>query len=142
MFKEAVQTIQPLGLDKLSKPRTKKVPKRFAGLALSFTPDSVSQYYKIEYLKLIDVAIRQLSDRIIECPGLIRYCELENVLLTGKFNKEITQQYPELESEGCAFQVQLDMFHSHVNRIFPARPTTSTVSLSLSDCCDALRNMR
>lgn len=62
------------------------------------------------------------------------------MLLTGKLNEEITQQYPELKCEGRAFQTQLDMFHTARTGTPLAVVTTSTRS-SLDTCCDVLRNM-
>lgn len=134
MFKEAEQMIESLDLKDLSIPRTKKPPARVCGLAEAFHTQSVPRYFKIEYLKLVDVAIQQLSDRIIDCPGLLRYCELEAMLLSGKVNEAISKQYPELKCEGRSFQTQLDMFHC-----LPAITTTMTLSLDI--CCDVLRSM-
>ena len=138
IFKEAEQMIESLDLGELSTPRTKNVPTRFRGLALAFHPQSVLQHFKVEYLKLVDVAIRQLSDRIIDCPGLIRYCELEAMLLSGKVNEKISQQYPELKCLGQSFQTQLDMFHSVHTPLALAMTTTRP---SLHSCCEILRGM-
>ena len=77
IFKEAEQMIQSLDLEELSIPRTKKPPARFSGLAEAFHTKNVPKHFKIEYLKLVDVAFQHLGDRIIVCPGLLRYCELE-----------------------------------------------------------------
>jgi hypothetical protein len=107
-------------------------------LTLAFQPESVQQHFKIEYLKLVDVAIRQLNDRIIDCPGLIRYRELEAMLLSGKVNEDISQQYPELKCDGQSFQTQLNMFHAVHTRQTMA---TTTSRPSLDSCCDVLRGM-
>lgn len=84
IFREAQQKIESLDLDELSLPRTKKTPKRLCGPTEGFVAESVSKYFHIEYLKLVDTAIQQLSDRIIERPGLNRYCELEEILRSTK----------------------------------------------------------
>jgi len=66
----------------------------------------------LKYRKLIDVAIQQLSDRLMDCPGLLRYCELEAMLLTGNLDEKVTRLYLELACDDRSFQTQLDMFHS------------------------------
>ena len=86
----------------------------------------------VEYFKLLDVSIQQLSDRILDCPGIKRYCELESILVTGHIG-DIARQYPELDSTGRSFQSELDMF-----RMLPAFQPNS---VTLSSCADALRNM-
>ena len=126
--------IKALDLEELSVPRARKPPARFCGLAEAFQTKSVRKYFRIEYLKLIDVAIQQLSDRLIDCPGFLRYCELEAMLLTGKLDENVTRLYPELSCEGRSFQTQLDMFHS-----LPGM--TTETPLTLNTCCQVLRNM-
>jgi len=69
----------------------------------------VEEYFRTEYFKLADTCIQQLSDRLIDCPGLKVYCELENVLLTGHVGP-IVEQYPELHSR--ALQTELTMFRT------------------------------
>ena len=53
--------IKVLDLEELSVPRARKPPARFGGLGEVFQTKSVCKYFRIEYLKLIDVAIQQLS---------------------------------------------------------------------------------
>ena len=113
--------------------RARKPPARFGGLGEVFQSKSVCKYFRIEYLKLIDVAIQQLSDRLIDCPGLRGYCELEAMLLTGNLDEKVTQLYPELACDGPSFQTQLDMFHS-----LPGMTTTETAP-TLNACCDVLK---
>jgi len=60
------------------------------------------------------------------------------MLLSGKVNEEISQQYPELKCEGRSFQTQLDMFHTVPTPVATAMTTTTT---SLDSCCDVLRSM-
>jgi len=127
--------IKVLDLEELSVPRTRKPPGRFCGLGEVFQTKSVCKYFRIEYRKLIDVAIQQLSDRLIDCPGLLRYCELEAMLLTGNLDEKVTELYPELACDGRSFQTQLDMFHS-----LPGMTTTETAP-TLNACCDVLKNM-
>ncbi len=53
----------------------------------AFHTNSVHRKLKIEFLKLVDVAIQQLNDRtIIACPDL-RYCEHKAMLLSGTVNE-------------------------------------------------------
>ena len=68
---------EDLQLEDLSLPRAKKPPSRFCGIAEAFHARSVKQHFRIEYLKMVDVATEQLRDRIIGCPGLKQYCELD-----------------------------------------------------------------
>ena len=72
---------------------------------------TVEQYYRIEFRKIIDVAIQQLNQRLLQCPGLTSYCELESILVCGKVDDNLADRYPELTYEGRSFQTQLDMFH-------------------------------
>ena len=46
---------------------------------------------------MVDVAIRQLNDRLLECPGLVHYCELEALLVSRKVGEKIANRYPELQ---------------------------------------------
>ena len=80
--------IKVLHLEELSVPRARRPPARFCGVSEVFQTKSVCKYFRIEYLKLIDVAIQQLSVRLIDCPRLLRYCELEAMLLTGISGRE------------------------------------------------------
>jgi len=49
----------------------------------------------------------------MNCPGLIRYCELEAILLSGNINESVIPLYPELIATiRGSFQSQLDMFLS------------------------------
>ena len=127
--------IKVLDLAELSVPRARKPPPRFGGPGEAFHSKSVCEYFRIEYLKLIDVAIQQISDRLIDCPGLLRYCELEAMLLTGNLDEKVTQLYPELACDGRSFQTQLDMFHS-----LPGMTTTETEP-TLNVCCNVLKHM-
>jgi len=116
-------------------PLARRPPARFCGPGEVFQTKSVCEYFRIEYLKLIDVTIQQLSDRLIDCPGLLRYCELETMLLTRNLDEEVKQLCPELACDGRSFQTQLDMFHS-----LPGMTTTETAP-TLNACCDVLKNM-
>ena len=124
--------IKVLHLKELSVPRARRPPARFCGVGEVFHTNSVCKYFRIEYLKLIDVAIQQLSDRLIDCPGLSRYCELETMLLTENLDEKVTQLYPELACVGRSFQTQLDMFHSLPGMTTETAPT-------LNACCDVLK---
>ena len=58
---------------------------------------TVKQYYIIEFRKIIDVAIQQLNQRLLQCPGLnTSYCELESILVFGKMNGNLADRYPKL----------------------------------------------
>jgi hypothetical protein len=89
-------------------------------------------HYRIEFVKLIDVAVQQLDERLLECPGLARYCQLEATLLSGQIS-DIVRQYPEL-GDVKSLQTQLDMFLS-------LPEITSSIPLTLDACTQVLRNM-
>jgi len=91
-----VEDIKRSGLKPLQLPRARKPLVRFDGLAEAFKTNTINTHYRIEYLKLIDVAIQKLDDRLLNCPGLIRYCELEAILLSGNINESVIPLYPEL----------------------------------------------
>jgi len=114
----------------------RKPPARFNGLGKAFKADTVNTHYRIEYLKLIVVAIQQLDDRLLNCPGLIQYCELEVILLSGNINESVIPLYSELiaPTRG-SFQSQLDVFLSlpEIAQI--------TRQLTLEMCTRVLRNM-
>ena len=124
IFNDVESKIKVLDLEELSVPRARRPPARFCGLGEVFQTKSVCKYFRIEYLKLL-----------IDCPGLLRYCELEAMLLTGNLDEKVTQLYPELACDGRSFQTQLDMFHS-----LPGMTTTETAP-TLNACCDVLKNM-
>ena len=127
--------IKAFDLDQLSVPRPRRQPARLCGLAEAFQTNIVCSYFRIEYLKLIDVAIQQLSDRLVDCPGFLRYCELKVILLTGKLDENVTRLYPELSCEGRSFHTQLDMFRSLPGMTMTETPPT------LNAVCELLRNI-
>jgi hypothetical protein len=136
LLTKAELDIKRWGLKPLQLPPARKPPARFNGLAEAFKADTVNTHYRIEYLKLIDVAIQQLDDRLLNCPGLIRYCELEAILLSGNINESLIPLYPELIAPTRrSFQSQLDMFLS--------LPEIAQISgqPTLEMCTRVLRNM-
>ena len=68
--------ITEMDLNSLVLPRRRKPPTRFSGPAEEFHASSVDEHYRVEFFKLIDVAVQQLDERLLECPGLFRYCQL------------------------------------------------------------------
>ena len=135
MLTKVEREVEDLDLEPLSVPRARKPPARFCGLANAFQANTVTVHYRVEYVKLIDVAIQQLSYRLLECPGLARYCELEGILLSGQIKENVIRLYPELASEGRSFQTQLDMFLS-----LPEIAQSSTLP-TLDICTRVLRDM-
>jgi hypothetical protein len=73
-----------LALEELILPRTRKPPARFCGDGEAFRSTTVKQHYRIEFRKIIDVAIQQLNQRLLQCPGLTSYCQLETMLVQGR----------------------------------------------------------
>ena len=101
--------IEDFDLDSLVVTRPQKPQARFCGLALAFHTTSVEKYYRVEYVKLIDVAVQQLDDLLLKRPSLARYCQLEAILLSGQIT-DIASLCPELR-DIKSLQTQLDMFH-------------------------------
>ena len=116
-------------LEKLTLPRTKN-PARISGQAKAFHPTNVQDYFRIKYLKMINVAIQQLNDWLLDCPRLVHLCELEAILLFRKIDEELISYYPELAAEGYSFQTQLDKFHSLL-----AKGTLRVVTTVTLDTC-------
>jgi hypothetical protein len=75
--------INELDLSPLVLPRARQPPKRFTGLAAAHQPNTIAEYFREHYYAMIDVCLQQLDDRILNCPGLVRYCDLLTTLLTG-----------------------------------------------------------
>lgn len=134
LFATVESAITKLELEMLSLPRRKRPPVRFTGPAEAYQPDMTRDYFRIEYLKMIEVSLQQLCHRILQCHGLIRYQELETVLLSGQVTK-IVHDYPELssDSEGRSLQTELDMFRT--------LPAVNDESPNLSAYTRALRSM-
>ena len=128
-----------LALEELGLSRTRKPPVRFCGDGEAFRATTVKQHYRIEFRKIIDVAIQQLNQRLLQCPGLSSYCELESMLVSGKVDEKIAYRYPELVSEGPSFQTQLDMFHMVLSGM-STRESIKTV-VTLDKCATVLRDM-
>ena len=95
-----------LDLDDIIAPRQRRPPKRFGGPAEAFHPDSALQYYRLEYFKVLDTALAELSSRLNQ-DGLHIYEQLEQCLLTGNIN-DTCRQYPEIDV--AILSVQLPMF--------------------------------
>lgn len=128
-----------LALEELILPRTRKPPARFCGDGEAFRSTTVKQHYRIEFRKIIDVAIQQLNQRLLQCPGLTSYCELETMLVSGKVDEKVADRYPELVSEGPSFQTQLDMFHMVLGGM-NTRESIKT-AVTLDKCATVLRDM-
>jgi len=109
LFEKTSKVRAQLDLDKIAPPRIRRPPKRFTGVTGPtevFVPDSVVQYYKIDYFKLLDTALAQLSSRTSQ-DGLNIYEKLETCLLSGEIN-DACMQYPEINSS--ALKTQLALF--------------------------------
>jgi hypothetical protein len=132
LLSKVEQQLTAFSLGPLVVPRERKPTARFSGPAEAFHTKSVETHYRIEYFKLIDVAIQQLDDRLLKCPGLLNYLQLESTLLSGQIS-DIVNQYPEL-GEIRSLQTQLDMFLSLPD-------IASSIHLNLETCTHVLRSM-
>jgi Domain of unknown function (DUF4371) len=75
--------INDLDLSPLVLPRARQPPKRFTGLAAAHQPNTIAEFFREQYYAMIDVCIQQLDDRILNCPGMVRYRDLLTILLSG-----------------------------------------------------------
>jgi len=132
LLSKVERQIAEYDLDPLTVPRARKPPARFCGQAEAFHTTSAKTHYRIEYVKLNDVAVQQLDVRLLNCPGLARYCQLESTLLCGQLS-DIVCQYPEL-GEVRSLQTQPDMFLS-------LPEITGSAPLTLDTCTGVLKNM-
>ena len=123
--------VKELDLEPLTLPRRKNLPKRFSGPAEAYNPATVVEHFRIEYFKMLDATIQQLSDRILDCPGMRRFHELEAILLTGKVTS-IASEYPEL-CDQQSLKTEL--------AIFLKLPQETNVTKSLAGSATSLRNM-
>jgi hAT family C-terminal dimerisation region len=121
-----------LDLEEVAAPRKRRPPKRFTGPAEAFSPDSAFQYYKLEYFKVIDTALTQLTDRLNQ-DGLAVYEKLEKCLLTGEIN-DAFMQYPEIDTP--VLQIQLKMFRMQ----FKYNSTDEAAS-AMQSCVPEVRRM-
>jgi hypothetical protein len=73
-----------------------------------------------------------MRPELSHCPGVVRYCQLESTLLSGKIN-DIVLEYHEL-GEVRSLQTQLDIF-----LLLPE--ITSSADLNLEKCRQVLKTM-
>lgn len=97
LFNTAEKMISQLGIPSLELPRLRKIPKRYKeGNAQDYQHGTVLEYYRVQYLQVVDTAIENLKDYFFS-QDLAEYEKLSNVLLTGNFCAEVIMQYPELD---------------------------------------------
>jgi len=90
-------------------PRRRQPPRRLTGSAPAYHAQTAPEHYRLEFFRLLDSAITQLSERFSEnAVGLQKYRKLEEILLTGVVDGETISAYPELDAKGLA--VELGMF--------------------------------
>ena len=76
LFKRAEDRAKELDLEEIVAPRVRRPPKRFAGTGAIFSAESPEQHFRMEFFKIIDTALMQLSSRI-EQDGIQSYVKLE-----------------------------------------------------------------
>ena len=81
---EAQKLVEELDLDPIQCPRIRKPPKRLSGPCDAHVATSVSDYYRSQFLQMIDTAISQLHERFDHSPGLLKYKQLEDILISGE----------------------------------------------------------
>ena len=114
-----IQRQQTMDLEPVDVPRQRRPPRRFTGSAPSYTATNVCEYYRPIYFSLLDNAIGQLTERF-SSPGLAKYKELENVLLTGEVadkDQDLLNRYPELNVLDLAAQLRMFRRTRQVNSV-------------------------
>ena len=84
----------------------RRPPKRLARTGTIFSPESPEQHIRMEFFKVIDTALMQLSSRLDQ-DGIQRYVKLEQCLLTGEVS-DICSAYPEWNVQ--LLRIQLPKF--------------------------------
>ena len=80
------------------------VSKRLTGAADAYFADTVEVFYRIIVFEVVDTAVNQLGKMFDRShPGLSRYINLEQVLLSGIVDAAICQQYPEFDGMTLGF---------------------------------------
>ena len=115
IFKSAEEQITDLGLNPLSNPRRRKLPKRYdQGNASQHEFDSVEALYPCQFFKAIDTAIKYLDDYFASS-DLDEYRKLSDLLLNKveapiDYLLLISPQYPELEP---SLELELNFYRQH-----------------------------
>ena len=96
------------------------------------TAETAEDFYRLEFFKLVDAAIVQLTERFRKRKvGLKKYQALEDILRTGVVSP-ITEEYPELKLK--SLKIELSMFR-HQNQF------NSTSGSSQSNAVDEARSL-
>lgn len=125
LFKRAEDRAKELDLEEIVAPRVRRPPKRFAGTGAIFSAESPEQHFRMEFFKIIDTALMQLSSRI-EQDGIQSYVKLEQCLLTGEVS-DVCSAYPELNVP--LLRIQLPMFRQQFK--FTSTDEAATVMRSI-----------
>lgn len=109
VLSQAEVKIETLGLEPPRLPRQRKTLVRFGGSSAEFHAASVADHLRIEYFKILDFSITQLTERFTNSAGLKRYSELELILRSGEVSN-VALNYPELGTKLEDLQLELAMF--------------------------------
>jgi hypothetical protein len=110
LFQETSKKAEQLNIE-IRLPRYRKPPARFTGRASAYQAATAEEHYRAIYFMILDNAAEQLRQRFDSAaPGLSRYLQLEQMLLSGTVDSTIVEHYPELENVSLA--LQLAMFHN------------------------------
>ena len=109
IFSKTTEQATELGLEPLSVPRPKKVPKKFEYEdSPAHTSVSAEDHFRIEYYKVIDMAQFKLKEYFTST-DLDQYCKLTDALLTNNIDTDYLEKYPEL-SDSESLKLQLTFF--------------------------------
>lgn len=110
LFKETQELCAKLDVPTPAVPRQRRPPARYTGTAVAHSYRTPVEFYRVQYFEFLDAA-RSALERRYDQPGLLKYVELENVLLRNNSNEQVlekTQSYPEVIVDKLV--VQLAMF--------------------------------
>ena len=135
LFIKCTDSARQLDLEEVAPPRQRKPPARYAGSAAAYHAVTAEEHYQAIFFVILDNAMEQLRQRFDKSAhGISRYLGLEKVLLQGKIDYELVNQYPELDVD--ALDVQLKMFHSQ----FPYQ-TVKQARENLQTMCPEVRSL-
>lgn len=132
VYTKASEKCQIPDLSPIALPRTRNPPKRLTGQACAHVHSSPSEYYKMEFYKVLDVVDMQFRERF-EQEGLLMLRNLENILLTRVVDN-VVQMYPELDK--ISLNTQLAMFRSKHNM-----QSSSEAASILQGMCPEVRSL-
>ena len=111
MLADTAEIVAELDLEELQVPRQRNPPKRYTGNAVGHAAaTTVCDYYRPLYFLLVDTAVQQLEERFHGNSSLLKYQNLENVLLTSECGDVAADLSVYEEIDWAHLQIQLELF--------------------------------